>query len=270
MSTPELCSLIISHLITSESVAVYATVSREWQSAIERRSFSTLYLNQLRLADFAHIVTGPRRRAVRHLRFDIVLDAYTTEMRGRFETQEEQERNNEIFTEAIQTLFNHLSSWRPQDVIETGIELSLQAYSPSDPSYMKQGTLMDRLGKARHGIGGRDLLAKRFQSSFLQLVTSNTNTTSLQDLLPVVSYITKLEIVDSGPTGARELRRFWPASAFLIASKLPRLLNIAFNLWDTEKKDLNLRKRARDGIEQYFILCSCIVGLRPVNSIYGG
>jgi hypothetical protein len=152
VSTPELCSLIISHLITSESVAVYATVSREWQSAIERHSFSTLHLNQLRFADFAHIVTGPRRRAVRHLRFDIVLDAYTTEMRGRFETREEQERNDEI---------------------------SLQAYSPSDPSHMKQGTLMDRLGNARHGIGGRDLLAKRFQSSFLQLVTSNTNTTSL-------------------------------------------------------------------------------------------
>jgi hypothetical protein len=74
--------------------------------------------------------------------------------------------------------------------------------------------------------------------------------------------------VDFGPFGASELRRFWPASAFLIASKLPRLFNIAFNLWDTEKKDLDLRRRARDGMKQYFILCPCIVGLRPLNSIY--
>ena len=100
-STPELCSLIVSYLITSESVAVYATVSREWRSAVERHSFSTLQLNQNRLVNFAHIVTGLHRCAVRHLRFDIVLDAYSIGMRGRFETQEEQERNNEVFTEAI-------------------------------------------------------------------------------------------------------------------------------------------------------------------------
>ena len=248
-STPEICSLIVFHLITSESVAVYATVSREWRSAVERHSFSTLQLNQSRLADFARIVTGPRRRAVRCLRFDIVLDAYSVGMQGRFETREEQERNSEVFTEAIQTIFSQLSSWHPQDVRETGIELFLQAYSPSDPSRMKERALEERLGNPRRALGGRDrdLLAERFQSSFLRLITTDTNSGSQQELLPVVSYITKLEIVDSGPIGFNDLRRFWPGSVCLIASKLPRLLTIDFSLWDTEKKDLDLRRRARNG-----------------------
>jgi hypothetical protein len=255
--TPELCSLIISHLITSESVAVYATVSREWRSAVERHSFSTLHLNQSRLADFARIVTGPRCHAVRRLRFDIVLNAYSTELRGCFETREEQERNNEVFTEAIQTLFSHLSTWHPQDVIENGIELSLKAYSPSDPSRMEKEALRERLPRARHRIDGRDLLALRFTSSYLRLVTTETNS-SQEELLPVVSIITKLKIEESGYIGARVLRYFWPASAFLIASKLPRLFDIDFNLWDTEKKDIALRMRARDGRDNI-----SFVGLEP-------
>ena len=227
--------------------------------AVERHTFSTLQLNQSRLADFTRIVTGPRRRAVRRLRFDIVLDAYGIGMRGLFETREEQERNNEVFTEAIHTLFSRLSSWSPQDVIENGIELILKAYSPSDPSRMEREALKQRSSHAYRSLGGRDrdLFAQRFESSSLEILTTDTTTSSQQKQLPVISIITKLMIMDGGFCGDHIFRRVWPASAFLIASKLPRLFNIDFFLWDSEKKDLDLRKRARDGRDTFHTLSLC-------------
>jgi hypothetical protein len=116
-----------------------------------------------------------------------------------------------------------------------------------------------KTSKSRHRIDGRDLLARRFTSSYLRLVTTETNS-SQQELLPVVSIITKLKIEESAYIGARVLRYFWPALAFLIASKLLRLFDIDFNLWDTEKKDLALRMRARDGRDNisFFVLVSWV------------
>lgn len=263
---PELISLVASNIILSESsVSIYSTISRQWRSAIERHTFSSIHLNQARLSDFARIVTGTRREAVRRLEFDIVLEPYTTDVRGQFETPEEQERNDEVFTEAMKTLFGHLSAWRLEDAFQKGIELSLKGYSPSDPSRMEQQALMRRLGRARHYIDGRDLLDRRFGSSFLRLLPNIAGDSKQEKPLPFVSIITKLTIGKFGYNGARNLRDFWPASVCLVASYLPRLCEMEVILRDTEKKDLALRKRARDGTDIRFICPAMINGLGPLQ-----
>ncbi|KIM93602.1 hypothetical protein OIDMADRAFT_137588 [Oidiodendron maius Zn] len=139
------------------------------------------------------------------------------------------------FTRAIETLFNHLSTWRTQDVRESGIELSLRAYSPSDLAGMDHNARWKRLCNE----GSHDLQDLKFEKSYLRLVAANENASSQQELLPELSIVTKLELQNT--------RHFWPATACLIASKLPRLVSIDFCLWDSEKKDLPLRLRARSG-----------------------
>src|SRR3569833_63182 len=54
----------------------YVTVSREWQVAIERITFSELSLTPRRLAALNEIAAAPRRRcAVQAINFCVVLDA---------------------------------------------------------------------------------------------------------------------------------------------------------------------------------------------------
>jgi hypothetical protein len=153
--SPEPSSLIISHLapkplITSqdapESLAVYATISQEWRRAVKRRTFSKLHLTSSRLADSACIVTGPRRRLVRCIKFDIVLDAYGNEACSEYETPEEQKKNNSDFTEAVNALFSHLSTWPEEQVSKSGIELSIMAYSPSDLFRLPDGRVVAGCG----------------------------------------------------------------------------------------------------------------------------
>jgi hypothetical protein len=88
----------------------------------------------------------------------------------------------------------------------------------------------------------------RFERSYLRLVATNENTSSQQELLPELSIVTKLQLKNS--------RHFWPATACLIASKLPRLVNIDFCLCDSEKKDLPLRLRTRSGKDNISISLS--------------
>jgi hypothetical protein len=62
--SPELTSLIISHLIVPDNRAsMYAMVSREWREQIERHRFSALHLAPARLDEFGRITQSRSRRA---------------------------------------------------------------------------------------------------------------------------------------------------------------------------------------------------------------
>jgi hypothetical protein len=155
----------------------------------------------------------------------------------------------------------------PEHVIPKGIELSLKAYSPSDPSRMEATAGMLRISRARRRyLLPRDLLNRRFSSSFLRLVPNNTDNSQQGEILPVVPIITVLTM---DPfyyfKEIRSLRNIWPASVSLIASKLPRLHRMELSLQDTEKKDLALRKMARDGEDNSFIRPVVINRLEPLQ-----
>ena len=262
--SPELSSLIVSHLapepsyLAPEPLAAYATVSEEWRRAVERRTFSTLYLNQSRLADFARIVTSPRRQSVGRLDFDVVLDAYSKEARSKYETPEEQAKNDKVFTEAVKALFSYLSAWPEEEVSKSGLELNVLAYSPSDLFRTPEEERKERV-KMRH-YQPADLLSERFERSYLRLVSTGA---SASETLPDLPIITRLHVGSgffSGPLGPRLI---WPGSASAIASKLPRLQDLKLTLWDNEKRNLNLRKTARGGSYTTFSRAKTYAKLDP-------
>jgi hypothetical protein len=247
--TTELTSLIISQLIAPEQptssildtapVAKYAVVSKEWQAGIERHTFSNLRLTPSRLTDFRRIVRGVRKGYVCSIDLDVVLPPYGKAEYGKFENDEDQARNNEIFTRTVQSLFNTLQSWTQDEVKSQGIRLSVKFYSPSDLFRLSRDERRARVQERSLG-GPKDILDLRYDQSYLRFIPLKTEAGE-EILLESVYVITELR-VEPG-----DLRHMWPAACSQIAVKLPRLRSCNAYLWDSENKDLRLRKGARNG-----------------------
>lgn len=247
--TTELTSLIISQLIAPEQptssildtapVAKYAVVSKEWQAGIERHTFSNLRLTPSRLTDFGRIVRGVRKGYVCSIDLDVVLPPYSKAEYGKFENDEDQARNNQSFSRTVQSLFNTLHSWTQDEVKSQGIRLSVKFYSPSDLFRLSQDERRARVQKRSLG-GPKDIFDLRYDQSYLRFIPLKTEAGE-EILLESVYVITEIR-VEPG-----DLRHMWPASCSQIAAKLPRLRSFNAYLWDSEKKDLRLRKSARNG-----------------------
>jgi hypothetical protein len=117
--------------------------------------------------------------------------------------------------------------------------MSVNSYSPSDLSRMSQ---MDRRARGKRIGGPKDILNRRFERSYLSLVNIG-NECGESGLLDSVPVITELHISSS--------RHIWPATCSIIFSKPPQLRSLNANLWDNEKKYLNLRRRARNGRQSF-------------------
>src|SRR3569833_185136 len=109
----------------------YVTVSREWQVAIERSTFSELSLTPRRLAALNEIAAAPRRRsAVQAINFCVVLDADHETFGARsWETGTERLQSQAVAA-AIRRLFAALALWTRRDS-PCGIKLRLVATSTS-------------------------------------------------------------------------------------------------------------------------------------------
>ena len=248
----ELVTFIVSHLITPsetapagqfqtpDKVAIYATVSKDWQKCIERHTFSSIQLTPARLDEFDQLLRGPRRKYVRLIALDVVLDSYNDEACCRYETEEDQQKNNRLFIRTLRHLFLTISSWEGVQEAELGIHMSVEVYSPSDLSRLGQEE-----GRARRALKNRigranDILDGRFDKSYLRLVNPENDGEAFA-LPHSVSAITEIDIT------AGYLRHMCPASCSLILSKLSGLRAFNGYLWDNERKDLALRERARHG-----------------------
>jgi hypothetical protein len=103
---PELISRVADYIDTRAwyepklQLVPYATVSRRWQAEIERRTFSTIYLHRAkRFQEFEQLASNSDRRScIRHIDLMVELESYDEKARGNFETDEEHQRNNKIFT----------------------------------------------------------------------------------------------------------------------------------------------------------------------------
>ncbi|KAJ5200092.1 hypothetical protein N7472_005296 [Penicillium cf. griseofulvum] len=204
---PELTTIVLEYVISEENanLALYATVNRDWQAIIERRTLSRIKINiAKRLAEFNQLpwdqtLWSQRRCHVRKIDLIVELESYDGEARTRYENEEEMQRNSNIFTISIQSLFNTLSEW-PDN--EAGVTLSIIARSPGD--------IKTRKWEPR--ILANDIWDIRHERSYLQF--------------------------NEGAVGHRKLE---PASTSLIASKLPRLYNLELVLddnckWNPHKK----------------------------------
>ncbi|KAI3330381.1 hypothetical protein F4824DRAFT_492287 [Ustulina deusta] len=142
----------------------FATVSREWQTELERYNFARIKLTPSRLVDFSSMIHR-NRALVRYIWFCLELDDYDctkcAPARGMFTDEEEWEEafaisdtNNCPITTAFQNLFSILSTWDPNgDLI-----LDISIYSPSDSKHwfkyltFMPDTLSDMLGGGGGGI----------------------------------------------------------------------------------------------------------------------
>ena len=178
-----------------------ATISRVWQSAVERDIFFQLTIDNTELDTFASVFStrqARRRSLLKHLSYTIILPAYTDQECGVYETDEDRTANNKIVAKALEALFNVLKSWEYDPNV--GFSLMLSMHSPMDVLYRDR----DKLEKDRdnQALGRRqDVFEKRYEYSFVRLADADLN------LLPPVSCITELSFTHGA--GHRQLH---PAS----------------------------------------------------------
>lgn len=216
----------------SPGAAQYAGVCREWQDLVERWTFRNLRLDRARLADVDRILCRRRQAYVCTVDFNVELEPYGREVYGEFETAEENARNSSLFSETLRLFFDVFSRWAPGSNGvhrgRAGILLCITAFSPSDVGRCGEAEMSRR----KQDVENRDFLDDRYIHSILQLLPAATG-------LPVVESVSEL-ISGKG-------RHISAPAWALIINGLPNAKKISINFWENEKKDLELRKRLRDG-----------------------
>ncbi|KAJ5776962.1 hypothetical protein N7520_000208 [Penicillium odoratum] len=249
---PELIGLMVSYITApplspheqqhgQSHLSQYATVDRVWQEIIEERTFSTICLGTAkRLDEFRRLKLNSRRKScIRRIDLIVELEPYDVDARARFETDEEHQRNNKLFTQAIHSLLQVLASWpnNPQ-----GIELSITAQSPSDMSAIPDLRERRKRRKAARFDRVTDLLHRRYEKSYLQL-----DKIFKCFSVPIISSLHVREFILHG-------RLIQPASCARLASNLTCLRSVTLDLNDECKRDKTLRKRNRNGFAALFHL----------------
>lgn len=213
--SPELVSHIVTFLPPSEicSLRHYATISRPFQFAIERHTFSRVILKSSDLSQFSHTFSPPHRRAsLSSLEYRVLLPTYSHTRHHKFESPTEKAANNAAFTSALSDLFSLLASWGTSG---HSITLQIGAYSPSDPK---------RFGLTR---GPREY---RYCDSSLSL---------LSELQPV-GRITTFKVFSS--------RNISGTAVAGIAKNLPALTHVLWAIADDERKFPEVRLQQRNGL----------------------
>lgn len=122
------------------TLARLATVSREWQTDLERYNFARIKLTPSRLVNFSSIIYR-NRALVRYIWFCLELDDYDCtgcapvhRMLTDVEWEEKfaiSNTNNGSITTVFQNLFSVLSTWDPN----SELILDISIYSPSDSKH---------------------------------------------------------------------------------------------------------------------------------------
>jgi hypothetical protein len=186
------------------------------------------------LEEFKWIASTPQRRAyVRRIGLIIELESYDQNARASFETDEERQRNNRIFTTTISSLFRILSEW-PDD---SGIALKIRAQSPGDYQALKDKAEIRKRLRVAKMLRVNDLLHRRYERSYLEFSKTTTNSEC-----PPVLAISSLSI-----EGLAKSRLIQPASSIFIASKLPKLNSVHLEMKDECRRDEQLRQHLRNG-----------------------
>ena len=178
---------------------------------------------------------------LRRLELNVVLPKYTDKACAKFETDQDRQSNNQVFTKAIKDLLALLWSWHDESQTtgnesDAPIQQSLRlvigdCYSPKDCLYRGWEKYQDdchewELGR-RH-----DLFGDRYKSSLLKLESIE----GIQEIPQISSF-------HKSPSN----RDIEPRSLAMIASKFPNLDSFRWKLKDNEKWDRRLRQQTRFG-----------------------
>ncbi|KAJ2891387.1 hypothetical protein MKZ38_000513 [Zalerion maritima] len=217
-----------------------ATISRQWQRAIERHTFRNIRLRSTDLDRFQDVVQQDRRRYVHAIDYLVILPTYGGEERCRFEREVDRQANDEAFTAAIYGLFYRLESW---DVSKDGhIRLYLRdIYSNADhPSLRRSCSSRElknflRVDRTRRSNLTVDLWRWRFRYSYLRLLRASE--------LPLVP------IVNSFYTCATT-RNICDRVSIDMAARLPNLREASWRMNDWEIRYIALRRAHRHDLAQ--------------------
>ncbi|KAI7773818.1 hypothetical protein LA080_009854 [Diaporthe eres] len=130
---PQSVRLRILHSLLTDgcSVAKLATVSREWQEAIEQHNFARIKVTLPRLASFRSMVRRNRSR-VKYIWLCVELDHYSSLESYSGHDRFVSSRDFSLFTKVIRGLFRELSRWEPSGELL----LDISIHSPSDSNYL--------------------------------------------------------------------------------------------------------------------------------------
>jgi hypothetical protein len=250
-SLPKEIRLLIFKALTQDgcTLARLATVSREWQTELERHNFARIKLTPSRLVDFSSMIHR-NRALVGYIWFCLELDNYDCTKCAPTEGYEEafsiSDTDNCPITTAFQNLFSILSTWD----LNGDLILDISIYSPSDSEHwFKYLTFMpDTLGgggieqmildKAshdpqhgwvagfRHSAPSSTAIRKVFHS-VMEDGPFDSDQSEIQwwDQLPSVPAVTSLLL-------RQQNRRRWkPDSLAHMFARFPRLQEVHYEPW---------------------------------------
>lgn len=243
----ELVYLIVSHLAgrpplppainlpypppRRESMVPYATISRQWQVAVENVNFTHIKVKSSDLAEFATVFSYPRRRALlRRLDLDVVLPSYCETRVADFETREEHRANVTAFDKGVRALLDLLRHWEedtPGGFAGYGgddFALRIEAHSPMDGKF--------GLHSVPVGIG-RDRYAGRYLV-FVEALAEGTSPAPLPTVRRVSHFLYE-----------NPERQFHPAALCQVLDALPNLETIDLDLGEPPFKALGRRREHR-------------------------
>lgn len=128
---PELQHMILEALLqTGGSLASFATVSREWQTVIERHNFARIKLTPSRLSGLDSMISR-NRALVGYIWFCIELQEYDCTRCASQVMQGMIDDDSSIITTAVEDLCSSLSTWEPHGALV----LDISVHSPSDSKH---------------------------------------------------------------------------------------------------------------------------------------
>jgi len=140
-----LVSLIAAQL--EPPLAVYATLSSQWQHAVELRTFVSIQTDSddVEFDRFRSILAAPRRqRLLRRLLFCVQLPSPSEKRIRKLQSRREAAANSFVYTRALVALFSYLHTWELQGRAQLALEVTVS--SPMDnhtsPEYGQKGEPM--------------------------------------------------------------------------------------------------------------------------------
>ncbi|KAM0429231.1 hypothetical protein ACHAPT_006445 [Fusarium lateritium] len=126
--------IIADVIAISPRLPLLATVSREWQLEVEKKTFESLFISRDRLSHLHGMVTRTRERHVKHICFSIDILRYTCRVCLFPNSAEDLSYNSSTVVTSLETLLFILGGWT-----EGGLTLEINVYSPSDSQHFFKG-----------------------------------------------------------------------------------------------------------------------------------
>lgn len=130
---PSVLLSIASRLERVDFLSRYATLNRPWNSVVEALTFRELRSESLdHLRQVPEHMNSDRWDAFRSLDVIIQLPEYSEEQWWDFETEQEKEVNDTIFSDSLKEILAIIDSWKVHRTSAYRMSLAIQAISKSD------------------------------------------------------------------------------------------------------------------------------------------